>query len=98
MEDKHNEEIKEQVKDEIVETITTSLSNESNEGGYLDRGIGKFTSRKLLAVMAGTGFLISGHIIASDWILLVCLWIGVQGVLDIYKIRASIPDYKNKTD
>lgn len=86
--DKDN--IEKDIKTAAVKKIAENLSEEK-EIGYLDKGIKKFTSRKLLAVMAGTTFLITGHILASDWILLVCLWIGVQGVLDIYKIRASIP-------
>ena len=59
--------------------------------GYLDTGIRKFASRKLLVWLTATGFLLHGSILASDWILVSMLWIGVQGAIDFYKIRAAIP-------
>ena len=79
------------VKEQVVDQVAKSLSND-NSVGYLDKGLSKFTSRKLLVWLVSTGFLIKGIIPPSDWILISLLWIGVQGALDLYKIRATITD------
>ena len=85
------DDITKELKPEVVKKVAESLSKDKTKG-YLDVGIAKFASRKLLVWMAATGFLIQGYIPPSDWILVSLLWIGVQGALDLYKIRATIAD------
>lgn len=84
-------EMVEKAKPEIAKKVAENLLKEKSVG-YLDVGISRFTSRKLLVWLTATGFLVQGYIPPGDWLLVSLLWIGVQGALDFYKIRATVTD------
>ena len=51
--------IVEKAKPEIAKKVAENLSKEKSVG-YLDVGISRFTSRKLLVWLTATGFLVKG--------------------------------------
>ena len=70
--------------------IEKTETGTKDQRGWLDITIGKLTSRKLLAWVAATTLLCVDKIDAGDWAMITLLWIGVQGVIDWYKIRSGI--------
>ena len=48
----------------------------------IDRGLEKLVSRKLLAWATATGLLMFADLASSDWVLITCVYIGGQTVID----------------
>jgi len=48
----------------------------------VDRGLEKLVSRKLLAWATATGLLMFADLASSDWVLITCVYIGGQTVID----------------
>jgi hypothetical protein len=55
--------------------------------GKIDRLLNKTISRKLLVFLTSTGLLISNRIDGSEWVLMACIYIGVQGAIDFFKVK-----------
>jgi hypothetical protein len=58
----------------------------------LDAVLGKLISRKLLAFIVATVLISKQTLESGDWTLIACMYIGVQGAIDFYKIRNGISD------
>ena len=58
----------------------------------LDLIIGKLVSRKLLTFIVATVLISKQALDSGDWTLIACMYIGVQGAIDFYKIRNGISD------
>jgi len=48
----------------------------------LDRGVEKLVSRKLLAWATATGLLLFADLASGDWVIITCVYIGGQTVVD----------------
>jgi len=48
----------------------------------LDKGLEKIVSRKLLAWATATGLLMFADLASSDWVIITCVYIGGQTVVD----------------
>tara|TARA_Y100000310_G_scaffold341745_1_gene441891 strand:- start:181 stop:369 length:189 start_codon:yes stop_codon:yes gene_type:complete len=48
----------------------------------IDKGLEKLVSRKLLAWATATGLLMFADLASSDWVLITCVYIGGQTVVD----------------
>lgn len=48
----------------------------------IDRGLEKLVSRKLLAWATATGLLMFADLTSSDWVIITCVYIGGQTVVD----------------
>jgi len=48
----------------------------------LDRGLEKLVSRKLLAWLTATSLLLFADLTSSDWVIITCVYIGGQTVVD----------------
>ena len=48
----------------------------------MDRGLEKLVSRKLLAWTTATGLLLFADLASSDWVIITCVYIGGQTVVD----------------
>ena len=78
------------------------MSNESSEKirylqSIMDSGkslfdivLGKLISRKLLTFGIATALLSKQVLESGDWTLIACIYIGVQGAIDFYKIKNGI--------
>ncbi len=57
----------------------------------LDRGLEKMVSRKLLAWSTATSLLLFADLASSDWVIITCVYIGGQTVIDAV---AKLKGYK----
>jgi hypothetical protein len=57
----------------------------------LDKGLEKIVSRKLLAWATATGLLMFADLQSADWVLITCVYIGGQTVVDAV---AKLKGYK----
>ena len=57
----------------------------------LDKGLDKLVSRKLLAWSTATGLLLFADLASADWIIITCVYIGGQTVIDAV---AKLKGYK----
>jgi len=48
----------------------------------IDKGLDKMVSRKLLAWATATGLLMFADLASSDWVIITCVYIGGQTVVD----------------
>jgi hypothetical protein len=48
----------------------------------LDKGVDKLVSRKLLAWATATGLLMFADLASGDWVIITCVYIGGQTVVD----------------
>ena len=48
----------------------------------LDKGLEKLISRKLMAWSTATGLLLFADLTSSDWVMITCVYIGGQTVVD----------------
>ena len=48
----------------------------------IDRSLEKIVSRKLLAWATATGLLMFADLTSSDWVIITCVYIGGQTVVD----------------
>ena len=48
----------------------------------LDKGLNKLISRKLLAWVTATGLLAFADLASGDWVIITCVYIGGQTVVD----------------
>jgi len=48
----------------------------------IDKGFDKLVSRKLLAWATATSLLLFSDLTSSDWVLITCVYIGGQTVID----------------
>jgi len=48
----------------------------------IDKGLDKLVSRKLLAWATATSLLLFSDLTSSDWVLITCVYIGGQTVID----------------
>lgn len=48
----------------------------------MDKGLEKLVSRKLLAWTTATGLLLFADLASSDWVIITCVYIGGQTVVD----------------
>jgi len=48
----------------------------------MDKGLEKLVSRKLLAWATATGLLMFADLASSDWVIITCVYIGGQTVVD----------------
>ena len=48
----------------------------------LDKGLNKMVSRKLMAWATATGLLLFADLASSDWVIITCVYIGGQTVVD----------------
>ena len=48
----------------------------------IDRGLDKLVSRKLLAWATATGLLLFADLESPDWVIITCVYIGGQTVVD----------------
>lgn len=63
---------------------------EANKGGALDRVVSRLIGRKFVAVVAATVLLVLGHIAPGDWIVVLGIWLGLQGVEDLVAVRSRV--------
>ena len=54
--------------------------------GYLDKGLGKFVSRKLLVFIISTIFFCLTMIPVDTWAMITVGYVGIQGFSDIVKM------------
>jgi len=57
----------------------------------IDRGLQKMVSRKLLAWTTATGLLLFADLASADWVIITCVYIGGQTVIDAV---AKLKGYK----
>jgi hypothetical protein len=58
--------------------------------GYLDHGLEKLLSRKLLVWMTATGLAYAGTVNSGDWVVISALYLGGQSVIDaIVELREA---------
>ncbi len=57
----------------------------------IDRVLAKMGSRKLLLAITATVLLCVELIAPGDWLVVVAMWLGVQGAVDLLDVRARIP-------
>ena len=92
------EEIKEEIKQasEIVEAKVQKISWNARmlakTGAILDVVLNKIVSRKLLTFALASTFLGLGTLESGDWTLVACIYIGVQGAIDFFKVKHGISD------
>jgi hypothetical protein len=56
----------------------------------LDKGLNKLISRKLLAWVTATGLLAFADLTSGDWVIITCVYIGGQTVVDtVAKLRGA---------
>ena len=56
----------------------------------LDKGLNKLISRKLLAWVTATGLLAFADLASGDWVIITCVYIGGQTVVDtVAKLRGA---------
>ena len=56
--------------------------------GFLDKGLEKFVSRKLLVWVTATGLATTSFLTSEDWVMISALYIGGQSVIDaIVKLK-----------
>ena len=48
----------------------------------IDKGLNKLISRKLMAWATATGLLMFADLASSDWVIITCVYIGGQTVVD----------------
>ncbi len=48
----------------------------------IDKGLDKMVSRKLMAWVTATGLLAFADLASSDWVIITCVYIGSQTVVD----------------
>jgi len=48
----------------------------------IDKSLNKLVSRKLLAWTTATGLLLFADLASSDWVIITCVYIGGQTVVD----------------
>ena len=54
----------------------------------VDKGLEKLVSRKLLAWATATGLLLFSDLTSPDWVMITCVYIGGQTVVDtVAKLR-----------
>ena len=58
----------------------------------LDIILGKLISRKLLTFITATVLISQQTLESGDWTLIACIYIGVQGAIDFYKIRNGLSE------
>ena len=62
--------------------------SEEQRPSFLDRGIQKLTSRKLLVWLTATGLMAWGGLESADWVIISGLYLGGQSVIDaIVKLK-----------
>jgi len=92
------EDIKEEIKDasQIVETklqkVSWNAKMLAKTGALLDVVLNKLISRKLLTFALASTFLGLGTLESGDWTLVACIYIGVQGAIDFFRIKHGISD------
>ena len=57
----------------------------------LDRGLQKIVSRKLLAWATATGLLLFADLASGDWVIITCVYIGGQTVVDTVARLRGVP-------
>jgi len=56
----------------------------------VDKGLEKLVSRKLLAWATATGLLMFADLASSDWVIITCVYIGGQTVVDtVVKLKGA---------
>ena len=55
---------------------------EIQKAPFVDRVLGKLTSRKLLVWGTGTALALLGFVTSSDWVMISIVYIGSQAVVD----------------
>lgn len=56
----------------------------------VDKGLEKLVSRKLLAWATATGLLMFADLASSDWVIITCVYIGGQTVVDtVAKLKGA---------
>jgi len=48
----------------------------------IDKGLNKLVSRKLMAWATATGLLLFADLASGDWVIITCVYIGGQTVVD----------------
>ena len=48
----------------------------------IDKGLSKLVSRKLMAWATATGLLLFADLASGDWVIITCVYIGGQTVVD----------------
>jgi len=82
----------------VLSTITgaasflkDTVSGLFNSGkSVLDLLVHKVISRKLLTFGIATTLLSQGNLESSDWTIIACIYIGVQGAIDFWKVRHGV--------
>ena len=49
---------------------------------FMDTGLAKLTSRKLMVWLTATGLTLAGHVTSEDWVIISAIYIGGQTVID----------------
>jgi len=62
----------------------------SGNKSLLDTLLSKLVSRKLLTFITATVLISRQTLESGDWTLIACIYIGVQGAIDLYKVRNGI--------
>ncbi len=74
------------------ETVSLMAKFLSGTKSILDIILNKLVSRKLLTFIVATVLISKQALESGDWTLIACMYIGVQGAIDFYKIRNGISD------
>jgi hypothetical protein len=57
---------------------------------FIDKGLEKVLSRKLLVWITATGLAAAGYVTSGDWVTISALYLGGQSVIDaIAKLKAA---------
>ena len=71
--------------------LRDAASGLSSSGkGVLDVFVHKVISRKLLTFGIATTLLSQGNLASSDWTIIACIYIGVQGAIDFWKVSHGV--------
>jgi len=71
--------------------LRDAVSGLFNSGkSVLDVLVHKVISRKLLTFGIATTLLSQGNLESSDWTIIACIYIGVQGAIDFWKVRHGV--------
>ena len=73
----------------MPKTLIAAIEGTKN---IADAIVTKLISRKLLTFGVATWLISNNSLDSGDWTLIACMYIGVQGALDFFKIKNGITE------
>jgi hypothetical protein len=65
-------------------------TTDNKKTSLIDIFVGKLVSRKLLTFVTATVLISTQTLESGDWTLIACIYIGVQGAIDFYKVQQGL--------